>query len=166
MFSKTATMSDRPGYLLNWYPENSGQRPELVKRLFNNMTCLLRSEGQRFKSFGNSLRKIHSHADKFSSASPQQQQRAINQLRVELRDNGLTDALLLRAFGFVKTGVREVFDFEPHDEQLFCAWSLMKGSLTEMATGEGKTVTAALAAVVAALAGIPVHVVTTNDYLV
>jgi preprotein translocase subunit SecA len=42
---------------------------------------------------------------------------------------------------------------------------LLDGMLAEMATGEGKTITAALAAAAAALAGMPVHVITVNDYL-
>ena len=44
-------------------------------------------------------------------------------------------------------------------------WWLLQGSLVEMATGEGKTFAATLAAVTAALAGLPVHVITVNDYL-
>lgn len=49
--------------------------------------------------------------------------------------------------------------------QLMGALALLEGKLVEMATGEGKTLTAAPAAVVAALSGLPVHVVTVNDYL-
>ena len=45
------------------------------------------------------------------------------------------------------------------------AYAMIRGYLAEMATGEGKTLTAALAAGTAALAGLPVHVVTVNDYL-
>ncbi len=43
---------------------------------------------------------------------------------------------------------------------------MLDNRLAEMATGEGKTLAAALAAATAALAGMPVHVVTSNDYLV
>ena len=44
-------------------------------------------------------------------------------------------------------------------------WLLLGGTLVEMATGEGKTFAATLPACAAALAGVPVHVVTVNDYL-
>ncbi len=44
--------------------------------------------------------------------------------------------------------------------------SCSSGRLAEMATGEGKTLAAALTAATAALAGMPVHVMTSNDYLV
>jgi preprotein translocase subunit SecA len=53
----------------------------------------------------------------------------------------------------------------PYPVQLFGAATLLRGRLAEMNTGEGKTLTAGLAATLAALAGVPVHVVTVNDYL-
>lgn len=53
----------------------------------------------------------------------------------------------------------------PHTVQVMGAMSLLDGFIAEMATGEGKTLTAAMAALVAAFAGKPVHVVTANDYL-
>nr|MDJ0869315.1 prepilin peptidase [Myxococcota bacterium] len=55
----------------------------------------------------------------------------------------------------------------PHyDVQLFGGWVMARRGLAELETGEGKTLTATLPAAVAALAGIPVHVITANDYLV
>ena len=51
------------------------------------------------------------------------------------------------------------------DSQFMGGWALLSGMLPEMETGEGKTLTATLAASVAALAGIPVHVICVNDYL-
>ena len=53
----------------------------------------------------------------------------------------------------------------PHTVQIMGAMSLQDGFIAEMATGEGKTLTAAMAALVAAMTGKPVHVVTANDYL-
>ena len=51
------------------------------------------------------------------------------------------------------------------DVQIMGGWILLHGMLAEMDTGEGKTLTATLPACTAALAGIPVHIVTVNDYL-
>ena len=51
------------------------------------------------------------------------------------------------------------------DAQLVGGFLLLKGMIAEMETGEGKTLTATLAAGTAALAGIPVHVICVNDYL-
>ncbi len=54
----------------------------------------------------------------------------------------------------------------PYDTQLQAAWLMLSGRLAEMATGEGKTLAAALAAAALALRGHPVHLLTANDYLV
>lgn len=53
----------------------------------------------------------------------------------------------------------------PYDEQLIGAWYISSGTITEMKTGEGKTLTAAIAVIYDALKGSGVHVVTVNDYL-
>lgn len=52
-----------------------------------------------------------------------------------------------------------------YEVQLIGASCLIEGQMAEMQTGEGKTLTAGLAAAVAACAGVPVHVITVNDYL-
>jgi preprotein translocase subunit SecA len=52
-----------------------------------------------------------------------------------------------------------------HHTQVRAAIALLRGEIAEMATGEGKTLAATLAASTAALMGIPVHVVSVNDYL-
>lgn len=66
---------------------------------------------------------------------------------------------LVREIAFRSVGL------EPYDTQILGASMLATGHLVEMATGEGKTLTAALAALLVASAGVPVHVVTVNDYL-
>jgi preprotein translocase subunit SecA len=60
----------------------------------------------------------------------------------------------------------DALGIEPFDTQLIAARIMMDNRLAEMATGEGKTLAAAMCAGAAALAGIPVHVITANDYLV
>ncbi len=68
----------------------------------------------------------------------------------------------LAAIGAV--AVREL-GLVPHAEQWMGVLGLQRGWLVEMATGEGKTLTLAMAAVLAAWRGQPVHVLTANDYL-
>ncbi len=58
-----------------------------------------------------------------------------------------------------------VWNMIPYDVQLVGALALHDGSISEMRTGEGKTLVATIAAYLNALAGLPVHVVTVNDYL-
>ncbi|GGO80206.1 hypothetical protein GCM10011348_16400 [Marinobacterium nitratireducens] len=69
------------------------------------------------------------------------------------------------AFAILREAADRVLQQRPYEVQLAGAFSLLSGNIAEMQTGEGKTLTAALAAATAALAGQPVHLVTVNDYL-
>ncbi|MCQ8182410.1 hypothetical protein NP603_14915 [Methylomonas sp. SURF-1] len=69
------------------------------------------------------------------------------------------------ALALVREAARRRLGLLAHPPQLLAAWKLLCGHLIEFDTGEGKTLTAALAACLAALAGVPAHVVTVNDYL-
>jgi preprotein translocase subunit SecA len=69
-----------------------------------------------------------------------------------------SDDWLLAAFAVAASAISSVLGFAPHRQQLLAARVLLDNRLVEMATGEGKTV-------VAALARTPVHVITANDYL-
>jgi preprotein translocase subunit SecA len=86
-------------------------------------------------------------------------------VRGELSRRGLTDETLVPAFALVREAAARSLDVEPYDVQIAAGRVLADGMLAEMGTGEGKTLAAALPASAAALAGIPVHVVTANDYL-
>jgi preprotein translocase subunit SecA len=78
-----------------------------------------------------------------------------------LQGEALDQAMALaREAAFRAIGLR------PFPVQIAGALALMKGLIAEMATGEGKTLTAALAAAVWAWHGKPVHIITVNDYLV
>jgi len=72
----------------------------------------------------------------------------------------LHDALLL-----VGEAAHRSLGMRPYPTQLLGAATLVRGRLAEMQTGEGKTLTAAVAACLLASANVPVHVVTVNDYL-
>ncbi len=94
---------------------------------------------------------------------------ALQTLRAQLAASGFSNAhapLLARALGCVAAAAQRSLGRDPFNVQLTAARAMLAGQLVEMATGEGKTLAAALAAAVAALAGVPVHVLTVNDYLV
>jgi len=88
------------------------------------------------------------------------------------------EALLPEAFGLVKNACRRLcgtevhvsgysqnWDMIPYDVQILGAISMFYGSIAEMQTGEGKTLTASMPLYLYALTGKPVHLVTVNDYL-
>ena len=87
-------------------------------------------------------------------------------LKFRLQEQGLDEAVVFETFALVRELARRVLGKRHFDVQVWAAWVLLYGNAAEMNTGEGKTLTATLAAATAALAGIPTHVVTVNDYLV
>ena len=86
-------------------------------------------------------------------------------LRVGLSVSGFLPELVAEAFGVVCLLVKRHMGLSLHDVQKRAAWWMLGNRLVEMATGEGKTLTVLLTAATAALAGVPVHVMTANDYL-
>ncbi len=87
------------------------------------------------------------------------------QLRNKLRREGLSEELVCRSFALVREVAHRTLAQRHYDVQIFGGWVLLNGCIAEMATGEGKTLTATLAAATVAMAGVPVHVITVNDYL-
>ena len=85
-------------------------------------------------------------------------------LRASLRA-GITPAATARSFALIRAVAARQLGLTPYDVQLMAAWSMLRGRMAELATGEGKTLAASLVAATAALAGRMVHVVTVNDYL-
>ena len=75
------------------------------------------------------------------------------------------DDLLPEAFAVVREGSKRVMKMRHFDVQLLGGMSLHNGKISEMGTGEGKTLTATLPVYLNALSGNGVHVVTVNDYL-
>ena len=76
------------------------------------------------------------------------------------------EKLLVPALAAIREAADRKLGLRPFIVQLIGALALHRGYLAEMATGEGKTLTAALAAVLAGWTKRPCHVVTVNDYLV
>lgn len=79
--------------------------------------------------------------------------------------NKILDPILPEVFAMVREASVRVFGMRHYDVQLIGGLALHKGKIAEMKTGEGKTLTATLPAVLNALCGKGVHIVTVNDYL-
>jgi preprotein translocase subunit SecA len=90
----------------------------------------------------------------------------VRQTRLQLAAEGFSDSAMAQAFAVVREASRRTLGLAQFHTQLIAARIMLGNNLAEMATGEGKTLAAALAAATAAIAGIPVHVITANDYLV
>lgn len=86
-------------------------------------------------------------------------------IKTRLSIEGFTNTRVAEAFALVALQVRRHTGLTLHDTQLLAAWWMLGNRLAEMATGEGKSLAVVLTAATGAMAGIPVHVLTANDYL-
>jgi len=94
------------------------------------------------------------------------EQALLQLLRAELVRKGLAPEVVLQALALAARVAERCLGVRPFDSQLIAARAVLDSRLAEMATGEGKTLAVALAAATAAISGMPIHVVTANDYLV
>ena len=86
------------------------------------------------------------------------------QIRFRRRKKGY-EAVLPDALSVLVEVAERTVGLRPYPVQVMGALGLYRGNLVEMATGEGKSLTACLPAVLAAWTGGPCHIVTVNDYL-
>lgn len=86
-------------------------------------------------------------------------------LKAKVTDVASLDAILPEVFALVREAAKRTMDMRHYDVQLIGGVILHKGKITEMRTGEGKTLMATLPATLNALTGKGVHIVTVNDYL-
>ena len=119
-------------------------------------------------------RGLLAEAKKIDAASAQWRDLSDARLRARLEEfhlafkrggKSLSAELECSALAAVREVALRRLGLFPFVEQLMGALALRRGYLAEMATGEGKTLTAALAAVLAGWTGRPCHVITVNDYL-
>ena len=75
------------------------------------------------------------------------------------------DGAVARCFALVREAALRILGMRHHDVQIAGALAMLRSTVAEMGTGEGKTLTATLATATAAIAGWPVHLITVNDYL-
>ncbi len=87
------------------------------------------------------------------------------EFRTRLAGGAGVDGLLAEAFAVVREASVRTLNLRHYDVQLIGGMVLNDGKIAEMKTGEGKTLVATLPAYLNAVAGIPVHIVTVNDYL-
>jgi len=88
-----------------------------------------------------------------------------DELRKQAKDGHDLDELLIEAFAICREAARRTIGLRHFDVQLVGGIVLHQGKISEMKTGEGKTLVASLALYLNALPGEGVHLVTVNDYL-
>ncbi len=117
------------------------------------------------KQYGQNVRVINAFEPAMQALSDEQLQAKTTEFKQRYQDGETLDKLLPEAFAVVREGGRRVLEMRHFDVQLIGGMVLHAGKISEMRTGEGKTLVATLPAYLNALTGKGVHVVTVNDYL-
>jgi preprotein translocase subunit SecA len=156
-----------PGLLWGPYPERRVPRRDGLVALAEGFGVrldlpgsLLQRRYQRFATRVGECRLLWARDD---STALDVRRRTLQPI---LARDGLRGEPLVEAFALAALQCQRMLGLVPFDTQIIAARAMLDNRLVEMATGEGKTLAVALAASVAAMAGMPVHVITANDYLV
>lgn len=136
------------------------------------------SQERKLKHFSKIVSQVNTWEETFATLSDEQLKAKTVEFRERYRKGESLDALLPEAYGAVKaccrrlcgtqvhvSGYDQKWDMVPYDVQVLGAIALHHGHISEMMTGEGKTLTATMPLYLNALSGDPVHLVTVNDYL-
>lgn len=129
------------------------------------LTSIFGSRNDRIiKKLNKVVNQINGLESEFEALSDEALKAKTAEFRKRLSDGETLDAILPEAFAVCREASKRVLGMRHFDVQLLGGMVLHQGKVAEMRTGEGKTLTATLAAYLNGLAG-SVHIVTVNDYL-
>ncbi|WLD92960.1 preprotein translocase subunit SecA [Alkalihalobacillus sp. AL-G] len=116
--------------------------------------------------------RLQKYADEVEALGPELEKLSHEQLRAKtdefrsrLKNGETLDDILIEAFAVVREAATRVRGERPYPVQIMGAVSLHEGNISEMKTGEGKTLVATMPVYLNALEGKGVHLVTVNEYL-
>jgi len=127
--------------------------------------ALRAGEGRKFKTYQKRAEAINRFEPEMEALSEEEIRSEADALRERARNGESLDDLLPEAFALCREASRRTTGQRHYDVQLIGGMVLNEGGISEMRTGEGKTLTATLPVFLNTLAGKSVHVVTVNDYL-
>ena len=127
--------------------------------------ALRMGESKQFKQYEKRVARINGYEPELELESTDELRARMDDLRESAREGESLEDLLPETFAVVREVGKRTMGMRHFDVQLIGAMVLHGGSIAEMKTGEGKTLTATLAVVLNSLPGTGVHLVTVNDYL-
>ena len=132
----------------------------------NFLTKIFGSRNDRLlKQYRSAVVRINALEAQYEQLSDDELRGKTQDFRDRIARGETLDSLLTEAFAVVREGSKRVMKMRHFDVQLMGGMALHNGKISEMGTGEGKTLTATLPVYLNALTGNGVHVVTVNDYL-
>ncbi len=120
---------------------------------------------RQIKKIMPTVRRINDLADKYKAMSDAEMRSQTDIFKKRLSEGETLDAILPEAYACVREASDRILGKRPFNVQIMGGILLHQGRITEMKTGEGKTIVATLPSYLNALEGKGVHVVTVNDYL-
>ena len=131
----------------------------LLKKIFGT------KNDREIKALTKEVEKINALESEYEKLSDEDLKNKTNIFRERLQNGETLDDILVEAFATVREASKRVLGLRHYDVQLIGGMVLHQGKITEMKTGEGKTLVATCPVYLNALAGHGVHVITVNDYL-
>jgi len=132
---------------------------KVLKKLFGSRNDRL------LKTYQKNVRLINQLEPDLERLSDEALKSKTSEFKERLASGETLDNVLAEAFAVVREASKRVLQMRHFDAQLLGGMALHEGKISEMRTGEGKTLVATLPAYLNALSGSSVHVITVNDYL-
>jgi preprotein translocase subunit SecA len=149
--------------------EVRAERPDRVETWLERQVHRLHGRVRALRGKGGWLRRetaaVNEAGQLLAGLSDQELADEIRPLRERLLTDGFLPAHVADSFALVREFSTRILGLRHHDSQVMGGLVMLRGMVAEMETGEGKTLTATLTAATAALAGLPVHIISVNDYL-
>lgn len=164
MFETGHAHKSRPGVLLGRYPQKKESQHTAFEKSAARWIANLKYLFNRHKYQQHYIVSRVNQYDLQHLSEPELSA-SIASLREQLQRSGLQERLIIQAFSIIREVAARTLGKRHYDAQLQGGWVMINGMIAQMQTGEGKTLAATLPTCTAALAGIPVHVLTANDYL-
>lgn len=133
--------------------------------LFKALKTIFSRDKKVINSYKKIVAKINQLEPDISVLSDEKLREKTDYFKQELKQGKTLDDILPEAFAVVREAAKRTVQMRHYDVQLLGGIALHNGFVSEMKTGEGKTLVATLPAYLNALEGKGVHVITVNDYL-
>ena len=131
----------------------------LLKKIFGT------KNDREIKALTKEVEKINALESEYEKLSDEELKNKTNIFKERLQNGETLDDILVEAFATVREASKRILGLRHYDVQLIGGMVLHQGKITEMKTGEGKTLVATCPVYLNALSGHGVHVITVNDYL-
>jgi len=131
----------------------------IIKQVFGSRNSRV------LKEYASTVKQINALEETYIKKSDEELKLVTSQLKQKYTTSNNLDDILVDAFAAVREASKRTLGMRHFDEQLLGGIALHKGKISEMKTGEGKTLVSTLPAYLNSLSGDTVYIVTVNDYL-